>query len=166
MTGVEEFAYFAYAAAAVSAVAAVQQADTTRKAQHTNADIARSNADVISQEATQQVETQRSKARSIIGNQLASTAESGTSLSGSNLDSLNSSLVNNEADSIDIRYNASRNAQGLNSQANLDDMNASGATTGGDLSAAGSLLGGYARGASYTQQGSVVPGYMYGPPKN
>lgn len=166
MTGVEEIAYLAYAAAAVSAVSAVSQADAQRKTQHTNADTAKANALEVSRQATEQIEGQRAKARSIIGSQLASTSESGTGLSGSNLDLLNQSLANSDSDSLAIRYNAGRNASGLNAQAGIDNMNADNATTGGTLSAAGSLLNGYARGSSYTQNGSTVPGYAYGPPKN
>lgn len=158
MSGVEEFAYLAYAAAAVSAVSAVQQADTTRKTMHTKADIDRQNAIEVSRQATDQIEGQRAKARSVIGAQLASTSESGTGLSGSNLDLLNQSLVNNASDSLSIRYGASRNASGLNAQAGFDDFQGSSAQTGGYLSAAGSLLNGAAIGSRYTQNGSVIPG--------
>ena len=158
MTGVEEFAYLAYAAAAVSAVSAVSQADAQRKTQHTNADIARDNAMEMSRQATEQIEGQRAKARSIIGRQLADTSESGTGLSGSNLDLLNQSLANSDEDSLALRYNASRNSRGLNMQAGIDDMNADNATTGGTYSAVGSLLNGYARGQSYTAK-EKIPGW-------
>jgi hypothetical protein len=149
--------YAALASSAVAAVSAVSQGDTARKVANTNADNARSQATEVSRQATQQIEGQRAKARSVIGQQLASTSESGTGLSGSNLDSLNQSLVNNEMDSMSIRYGADRNASGLNSQASIDQFQGREQQTGSYLSAAGSLLNGASRGASYTAQGSTLP---------
>lgn len=147
--------YLVAAGAAVSAVAAVDQADTTRKAQHTNADIKAQAAEEQSRQATQQIESQRTRARSVIGQQLASTSESGAGLSGSNLDLLNQSLTNNELDSLSIRHGSELNRSGLNSQAAMDRFSGDSAQTGGYLSAAGSLLN--SAGRTYTQQGQMLP---------
>ena len=162
MSGFETVAYLAFASAAISAVAAVDQADTQRKVMHTKADQDRANAVEVSRQATEQIEGQRAKARSVIGVQLASTSESGTGLNGSNLDLLNQSLVNNEMDSLSIRYQGDRNTKALNAQAGMDDMAADSATTGGYLSAAGSLLNGAAKGGSYTSGNTQVPWSGYG----
>lgn len=169
MSGIEEVAlYSALASAAVGTVSAVQQADTSRKAAHTNADIAAANAQEVSRQATEQIEGQRAKARSVIGQQLAATSESGTGLNGSNLDLLNQSLVNNEKDSLSIRYGSDRASSGLNTQAGFDRFQGDSAQTGGYLSAAGALLNGAStygkiKGGftSYTQQGAVIPISQY-----
>lgn len=150
-------AYMALASTAVSVVASVDQADTQRQIQHTKADQDRANAVEVSRQATDQIEGQRARARSIIGSQLAATSESGTGLSGSNLDLLNNSLKNNELDSLSIRYQSNRNAAGLNANANLNDMNADAATRGGYLSAAGAMLNGYGRGSTYTSGNATMP---------
>jgi hypothetical protein len=150
--------YASLAGTAVSAVGAVVQGDNARKLQHTQADQARLNAEEGSRQATLQIESQRTKARSVIGQQLAATSESGTGLSGSNLDLLNQSLYNNEADSMNIRYGADRQAAGLNQQANINDNQADAAMTGSYLSAAGTLVGGASRSYNtYTQAGSLMP---------
>jgi uncharacterized protein YjbI with pentapeptide repeats len=160
MSGFEEVAaYAALAAAAVGTVATVSQADSQRKQQHSAADLKVEQANEISSQATQQIEGQRARARSIIGSQLASTSESGTGLSGANLDLLNQSITNSAMDSMDIRHGANLNAAGLNTQASLNGMNASDATTGRDMSAAGQLIGGYPRYNCYTAHGAKIPGW-------
>ena len=146
--------------AAVSAVGLLSQADAQRKAANNNADLKNAAAAETSRQATLQIEQQRTRARSVIGQQLASTAESGTGLNGSNLDLLQQSLTNNELDSLNIRHGANLNAAGLTQQAGMDRAYGSNAQTGGYFSAAGTLLNG---GASYLRSGSVLPGPTYDP---
>ena len=147
--------YLAQAGAVLGAIGQIQAGDSARQAANTNADTKRQAAAETNRQATDQIEMQRQRARSVIGQQLASTSESGTGLSGSNLDLLNQSLMNNELDSLNIRHGANLNASGLNTQANNDNFQGSQAQTGGYLSAAGTLLN--AGGRTYTQAGSMLP---------
>lgn len=156
MTGLEVILpYLAAAGAAVGAVGAVTAAQNQSDAEKYNAGIAEQNAKTAQVEGNQQEEQLRQRARQAIGRQLAATSESGTGLSGTNLDLLNSSIYNMHADVANLRYETALKASGLNAQASLDRSQASSTMASGYLSAAGRLL---SASGSYTG-GKTVPGY-------
>ena len=139
------------AAATVQAVGAIRQgnqaqaaADSEAAAMEYNAASARARAEQASRMAGIQEDEQRRKARSVIGMQLAGSAESGTGING---DLLRQSIFNMETDTGSIRYEGQLKAAGLNDQAALDMVSADNARIqgrqamqAGYLNAAGSLL--------------------------
>lgn len=157
MTGIEEGALIAYLAAGSAAVAAagtIYMSQQQGKADDYNADVAEKNATVARSQANANEEAQRTRARAQIGAQLAATSQSGTGLTGSNLDLLDRSLYNEQLDSMNIRYEGELKASGLNDQAALDRSQGSAARTGGYISAAGKLL---SASSSYLSAGGTVP---------
>lgn len=88
-------------------------------------------------------EDQRVRARSIIGDQLAAGAESGTDLNGSRFDALRASLYNAEVDALNIRYSGQLEAAGMRDRAAMMRAEGSAAQTTGYLNAAGTLVRGY-----------------------
>lgn len=144
------------ASTAMSALGAIQQgqaasaqAQAAANAQRYNATVADQNAQVARAEASAAEDKQRRDFGQIQGQALAGVAQSGTGFSGSNLDVLKQNVVNNELDSLTIRYQGEQKARGLVAQAQLDrygakvnDMNASNAVTGGFLNAGANMLSG------------------------
>ena len=157
MTGLEVILpYLAAAGAAVGAVATVSAAESQASAQEYNASIAEQHAVTARSQANDREEAQRAHGRQVIGQQLAATAQSGTSLNGTNLDLLSQSLYGVEVDAMNIRYEGALKASGLNAQASLDRSQADSTRTGGYLSAAGKLIGGS---SSYISGDKKVPSY-------
>lgn len=146
--------WFAVGAAVVSAVATIYASEKQAQAQEYSAAVAEKNAVIARSQASAREDAQRAHSRQVIGKQLAATAESGTTLSGTNLDLLNDSLYQSSLDSMNIRYEGEVKASGLNDQAALDRFGASSTRTGGYLSASGKLIGGA---SSYMNSGSTVP---------
>lgn len=152
--------YVAIASAAFQALGAISQAgaaSASYKAQAQtdayNAEIARQRADNALQVANQNEETQRRKARQVIGAQRAALAEAGVDLtSGTGSDLLTQSYTNAELDSQNIRYEGALNAKALRDQSVLFDydsqvarQNASRAMRSGILGAGAAALSGYGR---------------------
>lgn len=150
-------------AAVVTAIGAVAQGRQQQAAAQSEANMQDYNAKVSEIQARQaqaaasnQQDEQRKRARQQIGLQLASSAEAGAGL---NPDLLRQSIFDTEADTQAIRYEGNLRAQGLNEQADIGRSGAAAsrsqgkaAVQGSYLSAAGSLLSGYAGGANYAAQ--------------
>lgn len=154
-------AWVAIAMAVVSAVSAIKKgqaeqasAESAAQASQYNATVANQRADTALLIANQNEETQRRKARQIIGNQRAGLAEAGIDITGgTGLDALTQSYTNAELDAQNIRYEGALNAKGLRDQATLFDydaqvarMNGRSAMQGSFLSAGASALSSYTRG--------------------
>lgn len=132
-----------------------QQSDQNKaaaRAQEYNAAVARNRADNTRAVYGQKEEQQRRQARMVIGEQRASSAQSGLGLSGSNSDIEQQSMMNAELDSMNIRYQGSLESQGLLSQAGMNDYSAAGyktaadnASTNGYLGAGAALMSGAAK---------------------
>ena len=154
----EPFSIISILSTAVSAVGAMNQADaqaasyrSQAQAQEYNATVAENNARAVLDQNNAKEEQQRRHFRMMQGNAIAAAAQSGSGLnqSDSNSKVLEQSALMNELDALTIRYEGQNQAQGLQSQAQLDRygakvsrMNASSAETAGMLGAGASLLSG------------------------
>lgn len=145
------------AGTALQAVGAIRQGNYANEAAKYNAAVQEQAAATVNAQATGRQELQRAKARETIGAQLAATSESGTSLSGSNLDLLSESLYNAELDALNIRYEADLNAKGLMDQAKLTRAEGKNARTAGYISAAAAI----AKGSSSYLNGGGQLNYSY-----
>lgn len=146
--------FIPYIAAAVSAAGSIGQANSASSAAKYNAAVQEQAAETTRAQATIQQEAQREKARQTIGRQLAEVSSSGTSLTGSNLNSLSDSLYNAELDSLNIRYESELNARGLEADAALSRSKGDSSQMAGILNAASALT---SAGGSYLNRGSSVP---------
>lgn len=145
------------AATVMSAVGAIQQGEAANDAAKANAQAMEYNAASDRARAVQasamagiKEDEQRRVGRSVIGEQLASSASAGAGLNG---DLLRQSIFNVESDAGAIRYEGALKSAGLNDQATMQQFEAGNARrkgqsaqTAGYLNAAGSLLNG---GTSY-----------------
>lgn len=118
----------AAASAAVGALGAIQQGRQASAAAQSAANqaeyqgkIANIRQNQINTNAGLQEDEQRRKARAVIGQQLASSAEAGAGL---NSDLLRESIYGMEADSNAIRYDAALKSSGLSDEAALQKSNA------------------------------------------
>jgi cell wall-associated NlpC family hydrolase len=138
-------AWAAVAAAAVSAVAAVQQGQATSKMAKYNAQVMENQAVAERQKAALEEQRHRARTTKLLSTQRALIAKSGLDLEGSPLLVMEDTAAQSELDSLLIRYNGEMGANRAQSQAGLDRMRASSASTGGYLSAGASLLNGVSR---------------------
>lgn len=141
------------ASTAMSAVGAIQQGNAAKSAANANAQAMEYNTASDRARAVQasamagiKEDEQRRVGRSVIGEQLASSASAGAGL---NSDLLRQSIFNVESDTNAIRYEGQLKAAGLNDQAAMSMFEAGSARakgksaqTAGYLNAAGSLLSG------------------------
>lgn len=139
------------ATAVVGVFSAIQQgkqaqraADADAAAMDYNAAADRAKATHANKMAGIQEDSQRKRARQVIGSQLASSAGAGAGL---NQDLLRESIFNMESDTEDIRYDGKMKAAGYRDQATLTSANAGTrrqqgkeAVNASYLNAAGSLL--------------------------
>ena len=137
--------------AAVGAVGAIQQGEAANDAAKASAQAMEYNAASDRARAVQasamagiKEDEQRRVGRSVVGEQLASSASAGAGLNG---DLLRQSIFNIESDAGAIRYEGALKSAGLNDQAAMGMFEASAARkkgqsaqTAGYLNAAGSLL--------------------------
>lgn len=142
-------------AAAASVGGLLYSGEKKAQADEFNAKVADQNAQVASTQGNAREEDQRQRGRQMIGRQLAASAESGTELTGSNLDLLHTSLYGMAIDSSNIRYETQLRSSGLQTQAMLNRQQADSTRTGSYLSAAGKLIG---ASKSYTSSGGTIPG--------
>lgn len=154
------------ASAVVGAVGAIKQGQAQSAAAQSAANQAEYQGKVaairqnqVNTNAGLQEDEQRRKARAVIGQQLASSAEAGAGL---NSDLLRESIYGMEADSNAIRYDAALKSSGLSDEAALQKSNADiyrsrakEAAGAGYLNAASSLL---QAGASYYGGKPLNPG--------
>ena len=118
-----------------------------------NATIDRQNADTALQQSASEQARQNRRARQVMGEQRAATAQSGTGFGGSNADLLDQSATLAELDMLNIAYEGQMRARGQEIQAQGEDYsrkvnrrNAGNAKTAGIFSAGRSLLTGVGRG--------------------
>lgn len=155
---------------AMSALGAIRQGQAQEaaykaqaQAQEYNAKVAENNARVAMDQANAQEEQQRRKFRVLQGEAIASAAQSGAGLSGSNKDIIEQNALFNELDALTIRYQGQSQAQGLQAQAVLDRYNAKAARQAGAdamnagyLSAGANLLSGAAKYQYYKGGGGIT----------
>lgn len=130
------------AAAAVSAVGAVYSANSQAAAMEGEANQAKMNAKIASQQAGAREDMQRRENALRLGEQRAAFAQSGFDpSSGSALTLQGQSAANAELDALTTRYEGQLQALSFNTQANNLKRQASSTRSSGYLNAAGSLLG-------------------------
>jgi len=139
------------ASGALGVIGAIQQGRQASAAAQSEANMADYNAKMADIQAKQTYaaagrteEEQRRRARAVVGNQIASSAEAGGGLNG---DLLRQSLFDAEEDALAIRYEGDLKARGLKDAAALQRSNAEmardrakQAKSASYLNAAGSLL--------------------------
>ncbi|WP_245279876.1 hypothetical protein [Hyphomicrobium sp. 99] len=153
----------------MGAAGQVQQAQATAKAERFNAQVQNMNAKIADQRAKDAIERgqieeqkKRQEVARIQGAQTAAMAANGVDLTfGSPLDTLVDTAVLGELDALTIRTNSYReayehkvDASNKRAGAQLSNMSASSASSGGYLSAMGTILGGGAK--AYGQYKSSV----------
>jgi hypothetical protein len=118
-----------------------------------NATIDRQNADTARQQSASEQARQNRRARQVMGEQRAATAQSGTGFGGSNADLLDQSATLAELDMLNIAYEGQMRARGQEIQAQGEDYsagvnkgNAKRAKRAGIFNAGRSLLTGASRG--------------------
>jgi len=128
------------------------------KAEEYNAAVARNKADNTRAVYDQKSEKSNREARYKIGQMRAAGAQAGVGMGGSVADTEHQSAVNAELDSMNIQYQGSLEAQGLDSQANMDDYSAAGykisadnAINSGNLAMGAAMASGVAKYYSITK---------------
>ena len=118
-----------------------------------NATIDRQNADTALQQSASEQARQNRRARQVMGEQRAATAQSGTGFGGSNADLLDQSATLAELDMLNIAYEGQMRARGHEIQAQGEDYsagvnkgNAKRAKRAGIFNAGRSLLTGFSSG--------------------
>lgn len=118
-----------------------------------NATIQRQNADASLQQSASEQARQNRRARQVMGEQRAATAQSGTGFGGSNADLLDQSATLAELDMLNIAYEGQMRARGHEIQAQGEDYsagvnkgNAKRAKRAGIFNAGRSLLTGFSSG--------------------
>lgn len=144
---------------AVSAVGAIgqgeqqaaQQRAAAQQAEY-NATVARNNATLANQQASEQQQAQLRKFGQVQGSARAGIAQSGIGFAGTADDLLTQNQTNNQLDLMTIAFQGENQSRGLMAQADqykyqakVNRMNADNAETGGMLSAGASLLSGYGK---------------------
>ncbi|OGT79396.1 MAG: hypothetical protein A3J35_04355 [Gammaproteobacteria bacterium RIFCSPLOWO2_02_FULL_52_10] len=129
----------------VSVVGAIRQGQSQAASSDYNAAVARNNAVYARQVAAENERRQRILTRKTIGGARAGYGASGVTLEGTPLDVPRESAANAELDALTIRHQGELAARGYENTATLDTFAASGARTGGYISAADELLTGGAK---------------------
>ena len=131
----------AVASAAMSAAGAQQQGESTAAAARYNAQIAKQNADIATQQGMAAGEAQDRAARLKIGSMVANYGASGVDgASGSPLDVIAESVRMATLDSLTTKYNYALRARGYKNQAGLEEANAKNALIAGDINATASVF--------------------------
>lgn len=142
--------------AAGSIAAAQAQADAARyqaQINEMNAKIARKRARDALERGKLEEQQKRQDVQAVLGRQRAAMAANGVDINfGSPLDTLADAAMMGEMDSLIVRtnfhrqaYNHDVEAENFRAQANLNRMEAKAATTGGFLSAMGTIIGGFGK---------------------
>ena len=136
-----------------------------------NATIDRQNADSALQQSASEQARQNRRARQVMGEQRAATAQSGTGFGGSNADILDQSATLAELDMLNVAYEGQMRARGHEIQAQGEDYsagvnrsNAKKARRAGVFSAGRSLLTGFGSmgGGGSSSSGGGGGFYPYG----
>jgi hypothetical protein len=134
---------WAYIAAYVAAGTAVASGYQQSQQADAEAELAQKNAEAAAAQASAAEDAQRRRSRSILARQRAAIAESGIGFEGSSERLQQESAVQAELDALNVRYEGRMRGMGYRADASFARSRSSNAMTGGYLSAAGSLLGGY-----------------------
>lgn len=144
----------AIASSAVQAIGAIRNGNIQANVAKANAAALDTQAEETRRATVSREELQRQHARAVIGDQLAGGAETGTTLSGSNLDSLQQSMFNAEMDALQVRYQGLTQANDLNNEATQTRWRGRQARIGGYLAASSALLNGA---SSYINASGKIP---------
>lgn len=154
------------ASTAMSVVGAISQGNAAAasykaeaQAQEYNAQVARNKQIAANREWSAREDQLRRQRRMQMGENRASTAQSGFTDSGSILDMFDQSAIDSELDILNSRYEGQLKAQGYGEEAELAKYgarvarsNASAAKTAGWMNAAGAVLGGVGNYYSYKRE--------------
>jgi hypothetical protein len=163
-----EVGFMQIASMAFSVIGAISDANSKSDAYESqaawnqyNATIDRQNADAALQQSASEQARQNRRARQVMGEQRAATAQSGTGFGGSNADILDQSATLAELDMLNIAYEGQMRARGHNIQAQGEEFsagvnkaNAKKAKNAGYMNAGRSLLTGFSSG--YGKSGGGV----------
>ena len=130
--------------AAVGVVSSLSQAQQQKSAAKYNEKLAENQAVGARQEAAAAADRQQRQSAKTIGTMQASYAASGVSTEGSPLEVLEESARNAELDRLTILWNGEGRAQGYQNTAELERSRGKNAMASGYLSAAGSVVKGFA----------------------
>lgn len=130
--------------AAVGVVSSLSQAQQQKSAAKYNEKLAENQAVGARQEAAAAADRQQRQSAKTIGTMQASYAASGVSTEGSPLEVLEESARNAELDRLTILWNGEGRAQGYQNTAELERSRGKNAMASGYLSAAGSVMKGFA----------------------
>ena len=130
--------------AAVGVVSSLSQAQQQKSAAKYNEKLAENQAIGARQEAAAAADRQQRQSAKTIGTMQASYAASGVSTEGSPLEVLEESARNAELDRLTILWNGEGRAQGYQNTAELERSRGKNAMASGYLSAAGSVVKGFA----------------------
>ena len=130
--------------AAVGVVSSLSQAQQQKSAAKYNEKLAENQAVGARQEAAAAADRQQRQSAKTIGTMQASYAASGVSTEGSPLEVLEESARNAELDRLTILWNGESRAQGYQNTAELERSRGKNAMASGYLSAAGSVMKGFA----------------------
>ena len=144
MSGVTAATMAAYAGLAVAAVGAISQGQQAKSAAKYNEKLAENQAVGARQEAAAAADRQQRQSAKTIGSMQATYAASGVGLEGSPLEVLEESARNAELDRLTILWNGEGRAQGYQNTAELERSRGKNAMASGYLSAAGSVMKGFA----------------------
>lgn len=133
--------YAGMQAAKSQSASAQAQAQTDRQAANYNGAVDRQNADSTSEVSAMQEEQQRTRFSLDHGRNVASAAESGAGMDGSNFDVLRQNAVQGEIDALNVRYRGQAEAHGLLSQANMQDYQANAAGMRGQAARTAGKIG-------------------------
>lgn len=161
-------AYGAYSAGVTGKAVANYQAAVANN----NATIAKQNADYATEAGNAKAQQQELTTRALIGSEISGQASSGLDVnSGSAVDVRRSAAALGTLSELNIRNNAAREAYGFTSQgsnytaeAGLDTAKGSAALTSGELSAAGTLIGGAAKTYDMVSNFQRTGAFMPNPP--
>lgn len=144
----------AVAAAGTAAYSANEQGKNAKDVAEYNSEMQRRAALDAEQRGAIDAADKRQEVRRLIARQHAVMGGSGMDPnSGTNLGLMTETAGQGELDSLKIKYNAQRQAAGLNSQAELTTAQGNAAQSAGQLNAAGSLLSGASKAAGYYGMG-------------
>lgn len=130
--------------AAVGVVSSLSQAQQQKSAAKYNEKLAENQAIGARQEAAAAADRQQRQSAKTIGSMQATYAASGVGLEGSPLEVLEESARNAELDRLTILWNGEGRAQGYQNTAELERSRGKNAMASGYLSAAGSVMKGFA----------------------
>ena len=126
-----------------SAIGAIQQAQATAAAANYNAKVAERNRRAVLAQTDNEVVDQQIKNRRMIGTIRASYGANGFEMTGTPLDVIADTTLEQSLDVAKIKYKGRMKAEGYTEEATLFRMEAKAASTAGFIGAGAALLGGF-----------------------